>query len=289
VTRRGSPAITPFLSPKLALCRYQERASLQLTALAGYSDETIIEAEIPEMKAKGQLRLRRTFSAPRSLSYTAVDFAGDTFVKTNVIYRLLKSEVKAVQDGEGQNRAISDSNYKFSFKGVETFQGRTFYVYTLKPRHKGPGRFKGKMFIDAETGHITRVQGILSKSPSWWIKHVEFTQRYADVEDFTMPVQMESVTEARIVGRVMVTIRHMTYEVHAVEQSKSAQNAAEVPGGSWPVQQPLQTRCTLDAPQGASPATLPAGCPHAGTLEKCSVVTRYGQPDELTVKDARQH
>jgi hypothetical protein len=42
-----------FLSPKLPLCRYQERASRQLTGLGGYSDDTVIEAEIPAMKANG--------------------------------------------------------------------------------------------------------------------------------------------------------------------------------------------------------------------------------------------
>jgi hypothetical protein len=150
-----------------------------------------------------------------------------------------------VQNDEGQNRAILDNNYKFSFRGVEKVEGRTVYVYSLKPRHKDPGRFKGEIFIDAETGHLTRAEGILSKSPSWWIKSVEFTQQYTDVGDFTMPAQMQSVAQARIAGRVMVTIRHMRYEVHAVEQPISPQKTAETPDVSSRVQQPFHTRCTL--------------------------------------------
>jgi hypothetical protein len=80
-----------------ALITYQARALRQLATLAAYSDKTTIDAEIPAMGEKGQCSLRRTFSAPQSLIYTAVEFVGNTFVKTNVINRALESDVENVQ------------------------------------------------------------------------------------------------------------------------------------------------------------------------------------------------
>lgn len=216
----GETSSTPaaVLSPQQALITYEARALRQLTTLAAYSDETTIEAEIPAIGEKGQCSLRRTFSAPQSLIYTAVEFVGDTFVKTNVIYRVLKSDVENAEKKTGQSFAILDVNYRFSYKGIEHLNGRPLYAFALKPHRKDPGLFKGKILIDPQTGHLVRALGRLSKSPSWWIKRVDFIQDYVDVGDFTMSWQIHSVTLARIAGRIVVNIRHSAYEVPQIEQ-----------------------------------------------------------------------
>jgi hypothetical protein len=223
----GESSSTPVavLSPQQALITYEARALRQLTTLAAYSDKTTIEAEIPAIGEKGQCSLRRTFSAPQSLIYTAVEFVGDTFVKTNVIYRVLESDVENLKKKTGQRVAILESNYRFSYKGIEDLNGRPLYEFALKPHRKDPGLFKGKILIDPQTGHIVRAVGRLSKSPSWWVKRVDFIQDYVDVGDFTMSAQIQSVTRARIAGRIVVNVRHSAYEVPQIEQIKSAPNS----------------------------------------------------------------
>ncbi len=215
------------LSPEQALRTYQERALRQLTTLAGYSDKTTIEAEIPAMAVKGQFSSKRTFSAPQSLDYTATSFVGDNFVKTNVIYRVLESDVEGVEKHMAPKVAILESNYRFSYKGIQNLNGRSLYAFALTPRRKDAGLFKGKIFIDPQSGHINQAEGQLSKSPSWWIKRADFIQDYADVGEFTMLVQIRAVAQARIVGRIVVNIQHTEYEVRSIEQLKSAQDAAD--------------------------------------------------------------
>jgi hypothetical protein len=106
------------------LTTYEAGALRQLTTLAAYSDKTTIGAEIPAIGGKGQCSLRRTFSEPQSLIYTAVQFMGDNFIKTNVIYRVLASDVENVEKKTGQRVAILESNYRFSYKGIEDLNGR---------------------------------------------------------------------------------------------------------------------------------------------------------------------
>ena len=221
----ASSSAAAVLSPQQALITYEARALRQLTTLAAYSDKTTIEAEIPAIGEKGQCTLRRTFSAPQSLIYTAVEFVGDTLVKTNVIYRVLESDVENAEKKTGQRVAILESNYRFSYKGIEHLNGRPLYVFVLKPHRKDPGLFKGKILIDPQTGHLVRALGRLSKSPSWWIKRVDFIQDYVDVGDFTMSWQIQSVTLARIAGRIVVNIRHSAYEVPQIEQLESSPNS----------------------------------------------------------------
>jgi hypothetical protein len=66
------------------------------------------------MREKGQCSLRRTFSAPQSLIYTAVEFVGDTLVKANVIYRVLESNVENAEKKTGQRVVILESNYRWT-------------------------------------------------------------------------------------------------------------------------------------------------------------------------------
>jgi hypothetical protein len=113
------------------------------------------------------------------------------------------------------NMCTGEGNRK---QGAETLAGRLLYKFTVTPRRKRPELFKGEILLDPWTGHIVRAGGRLSKSPSWWIKRIDFTEDYADVGDFTMPVQISSVTEARIIGRVAATIRHRAYEVRSIDQ-----------------------------------------------------------------------
>jgi hypothetical protein len=206
-----APAL-PRMAPELALQVFQNRAALQNAELAGYSATTVVRAELPQTAQKGEFELKRQFLAPRSLMFTAVRFVGDTFVKSNVITRLLQSEAEHVQKDNPAATAISAANYKFSYKGADEIGGRAVQVYQLKPRQKRVGLIKGRLFLDAHTGRLVRIEGSPAKSPSFFVKNIQFVQDYADFGDFTFPVHIHSEAKARIVGRTVVDIYYRDYQ-----------------------------------------------------------------------------
>ncbi len=218
----------PQMAPDLALVTYLSNAHRQLEDLGAYTDTTVIEADLPGSKQHGKLELRRTYLAPRSLAFSALHFAGDTFVKTNVIARLLQSEVDHAQKGEGARTAIIGDNYKFNYKGTEISGGNILYVYQVKPRSKRVGLFKGRILIDASTGHLRRAEGTMVKTPSLFVKKVEFVQDYADFGAYSLPVHIHSVAKTRIVGRAVVDIYHERYQAKtaAEVQSESADSGS---------------------------------------------------------------
>jgi hypothetical protein len=136
-------------------------------------------------------------------------------VKHNVITRLLQSEVDHVQKGESAQTALTSKNYKFNYKGTEELNGRLMHVFQLKPRRKDPSLFKGKIFVDAYTGSLRRAEGTVSKSPSFFVRKIEFVQDFDDISGFTMPVSMRSTAKARIIGKTIVNVFHRAYNVHA--------------------------------------------------------------------------
>jgi hypothetical protein len=226
-----APVAAAQMSPELALEIYQRRAAWQTAFLASYSANSVIEAELPDQSQKGRYELERTYSAPHTLKFKAVSFTGDGFVKTNVIHRLMQSEVDHVEKQEGPDTAITARNYKFNYKGVKQVDGRDVHVFEVKPREKRVGLFKGKIYLDMLTGTLRRAEGQAVKSPSFFIKKIEFTTDYADVGSFTFPVRLHSTAKTRLVGRAVVDVSISDYQPQAVSVEAAGPAApAPVPG-----------------------------------------------------------
>ena len=206
------PVVLPRMAPELAVQAYRSRVSWQAARLSSYSATTLIRANLVDTKQYGEYELQRNYSAPNSLAFKAVRFSGDNFVKSNVILRFLQSEVDHVQKDDPALNAISPANYKFSYKGLSQLDGRTVYMYQLKPRKKRTGLFKGRIYLDVYTGSIVRAEGTMAKSPSLFIKKILFEQDYADIGSFTFPVSIHSEAQTRLVGRAIVDIVYSNYQ-----------------------------------------------------------------------------
>lgn len=222
----GPTAELPLMSPELALATYQQRALQQAAGLAAYSAVTVVRAELPDSSQQGEFELQRKYEAPHTLQFTPVHFAGDGFVKNNVITRLLQTEVDHVQKDDPALTAITSANYKFSYRGLNRLGERLVHVYQVKPQKKRPGLFKGRVYLDARSGALARVEGTVVKSPSFFVKHIEFWQDYAEVESFTLPTHIHSEARARIVGRTIVDMVHRDYRP---VPSASAQAVGHLP------------------------------------------------------------
>jgi len=211
----------PQLAPDLALREYEQHAARQSESLAAYTAKTVIKASLPETSQYGEYELEQHFAAPRNLQFKPVRFTGDGFVKSNIITRLLQSEVDHLQKDDTSLTALNSSNYKFSYKGKTQLDTQLVHVYQVKPRKKRVGLFKGKIYLNVETGSLVRAEGALVKSPSFFVKKIEFVQDYADVSSFTFPVHIHSEAATRLVGRTVVDMFQTDYQ--PVRSETSAQ------------------------------------------------------------------
>ena len=191
---------------------YERESNQETSELTGYTATSVIDAELPDSAQKAEFELRRHYVAPSVLEFTPIRSSGDQFVKSNVIVRLLQSEVDHVHRHEQAQTAISSDNYKFNYKGIARLNDASVHVYEVKPRHKRVGLFKGKIFVDASSGRLLRAQGLIVKPPSFFIKKIDFVQDYATVAGFTFPVHIHSEAETRLVGKAIVDITHRDYQ-----------------------------------------------------------------------------
>ena len=120
--------------------------------LAAYSAATIIRAELPSTAQRGETELERHYAAIHTLEFKPVHFSGDGFVKSNVIARVLQTEVEHVQKGDNALTAITPANYKFSYKGVSQVEGRDVHIYQLEAADQASRTLQGPHFPGRHDG-----------------------------------------------------------------------------------------------------------------------------------------
>lgn len=174
------------------------------------SMEISIDASIPKLQKEGKLHALRKISQLGKITYKFLGFQGDDTIKTEVIARYLEADQKG---GDGGKFAITPENYKFKFKGQHTLQnGQQIYVIFLTPKRKEIGLFKGEMWLDAETYLPVMESGKLVKSPSVFFKRVEFMRDFKIEKGVAIPQHMLSTIEARLIGKVNLTVNYTGYQ-----------------------------------------------------------------------------
>lgn len=208
------------MAPTSALLAYEQQARLQKQSLGSYIAATMVRAELPDISKWGEFELKSYYTAPKTLEFVGIRFTGDPFVKLNVIARLLRGETDQLR----QNRdsvEINESNYKISYRGTSSLLGSPVYVYDVKPRKKRVGLFKGRIVLNAYDGAIVRVEGRMVKSPSFFIRSIDFSQEYVRVGGFTLVAHMHSSVKARFIGRAIVDVYQNDYAPVAAPVAES--------------------------------------------------------------------
>jgi hypothetical protein len=209
-TARPAVAYDPSdAESKQVINNYLAATQMHKDGLRGASMEVNIDASVPKLKKEGKLHALRKISELGKITYKVLGFQGDDTIKNEVIARYLDAE----QKGQGNEKlAITPENYKFKFKGKHTLDnGQEIYIVFLSPRKKEVGLFKGEMWLDAKTYLPLMESGKFVKNPSIFFKKVEFVRDYAIQGGTAIPQHMQSVIDARLIGKINLRIDYSDF------------------------------------------------------------------------------
>jgi hypothetical protein len=97
------------------------------------------------------------------------------------------------------------------------------YIFDLKPRKKRVGLFKGDLWLDTKTYMPIREEGEFVKTPSVFLKKVEFVRDYELQDGVAIPKQIISKVDTRIVGRADINIKFTNLKkLEAADSSEEA-------------------------------------------------------------------
>jgi hypothetical protein len=188
--------------------KYLNATRLQQDTLRGSQMEVNIDARLPKLEKQGRWRALRIVPKLGKITYKALGFSGDTTVKQEVIARYLSLE----NDGHDANAiAVTPANYRFQLKGRLTQGGRAIDILQLSPKKNRVGLFKGELWLDADSGMPVKMSGRWVKSPSVFVKKVEFVQEFALQNGVSLPSHIESTVDTRVVGRAELSINFTNF------------------------------------------------------------------------------
>lgn len=195
--------------------RYLDASRTQSEALRGMQMEVNLEAQLPSLEKHGKLKALRRISKLGMITYKALGFSGDNLIKKEVIARYL------TEDSKHRDIDITPANYKFKYKGRMERDGRTLHVFELAPRRKAVGLFRGQLWLDDDTAMPVHESGRFVKSPSVFLKKIEFVREYQIQDGVAIPKHVESTADVRLLGRAELTVDYSNFSRQEIAEDAS--------------------------------------------------------------------
>ena len=168
-----------------------------------------------DARPSSEVLAKVSFTPPGQVDWVIERTSGEGRVE-KIVRGILEHEAKlaaeAARDGRVRN-AVNEQNYNFAFVGRQIVDGRPCFVLQITPKHKQEYLVDGRAYVDSDRYQIRRIDGDLSKSPSWWLKSVHVTMSFGEVSGLWLQTATRAVADVRIVGEHTLTSRALNYEV----------------------------------------------------------------------------
>jgi len=148
--------------------------------------------------------------ASGSFRYEVAAEGGSGYIRSRVFRAALAAEQRMWASGDPERAALTIDNYMFEDRGRAT-DGLAWLAVT--PRRRDVLLITGSVFVTRDEGDTVRVEGRLSKPPSFWTRRVDVVRRYERIGGVRVPVAVDSVAQVLVAGR---STFHMVYEYETI-------------------------------------------------------------------------
>ena len=169
-----------------------------------------LEAQNKKFKQGGWMLAWTEYDHVNGFRYQIVDEGGSGYIRSKVLRAALDGEQKIWADREPQKSSFNHDNYMFD-DGAVAADGLA--SVGVKPKRKDVLLVEGAIFVQPGDGELSRIEGKLSKTPSFWTRRVDVVRRYERMAGVRVPVEIESVAQVLIAGR---STFKMTYEYQTI-------------------------------------------------------------------------
>lgn len=190
-------------------------------SMPGYSAVRHYAVENTRFKVKASMTVKVEVDHLGMKRFQVQEVSGPAAVRKLVFQRMLDTEAKASSRDAQASSRISRENYSFRLLEQTTAQGRPQYVLEAEPKSVNPLLFRGRMWVDAESSAVVRIEGAPAQNPSFWVKKTHFIHEYVETNDQWMASSNRSESDIRIFGKSVVTIRYGDYVFRPAAQGSN--------------------------------------------------------------------
>ena len=167
------------------------------------------------------MQVKASYTAPGTKKFTVISESGSGLIRKHVLHRLLESEQEAISNAAKREAvALTTANYRFSLLGCTPGESRPLYVMSVQPLRETKFLYRGTIWIDSQDFAVTRIEAEPAKNPSFWTLRSRIHHEYQKIDEFYLPTSNRTVTDVRLGGKAILTIRYQDYKLP--EQSASS-------------------------------------------------------------------
>lgn len=152
-----------------------------------------------------------TLDPVRGFTYEIVSMEGSGLIQRKVLIAALNAEQEAVKASDRAQSALTPANY--DFLAISSEDARLVKM-DVRPKRKHVMLVEGALFIEADSADLVRIEGELSKRPSFWTRRVRVVREYDRVEGVHVPVSMSSTADVLIVGASTFSMTYRYAEIN---------------------------------------------------------------------------
>jgi hypothetical protein len=142
---------------------------------------------------------------------------GSALIRHRVLLAALEAERDSQTREARDQAALTTANYEFL--ALSATPERLLRL-DIRPRRHHVMLVDGALFFEQRSADLVRVEGELSKRPSFWTRRVRITRDYQRIDGVHVPVAMRSNADVLIAGE---SIFAMTYEYVMINGQAVAQ------------------------------------------------------------------
>jgi hypothetical protein len=187
--------------------------------LKAYRARRHLEASSRGGKMKAQLDAQTTLLPDGAFSFEVLNESGSNLLRQ----RILRAALLEEQDNHNSAK-LADSDFtreNYDFLVQESTRDGDLVRISLAPRRKSQLLIDGAAFVRRDDADLVRIQGVLSKRPSFWTRKVEITRHYARIDGVRVPIEVRLDADVLLVGD---SAFDMTYQYLAINGRPLATN-----------------------------------------------------------------
>lgn len=161
----------------------------------------------------------------QTFTYTIVSEKGSDYIRTKVLKAVLRREQELIADGECSRSELTPDNYTFD----EPAMGDGEQYVKLKPKRKDVLLVDGRAVLSGDGTELLRVEGRLSKNPSFWTSLVNVIRHYGRIDGVRVPISTESTAKLKFAGTSQLEVHYQYETINGRPVSLAARRAYAPP------------------------------------------------------------
>lgn len=186
----GAPSVTSE-----TVARFLESGRPPLTS---YRARRHLEASTRGGALNAQVEAWTNLNPDGTFTFEIIQESGSDLIRGHVLQAALLEEQRSRTAAQLAESALTLANYDFRVD-VTKVEDELVKI-GLSPRRKSRMLIVGAAFVRGDDADLVRVEGILSKRPSFWTRKVHVMRRYARIDGVRVPVEMQSRADVLLVG-----------------------------------------------------------------------------------------